>query len=68
MATQKPDIKKASGLARKQKRRMTIKLKDRTWDAAENLETERNVKLMKNPIFFLPFIFLKCESRRIHAQ
>jgi probable addiction module antidote protein len=39
LATQKSDTKKACELARKQKKTMTIKLKTRMWDAAENLET-----------------------------
>jgi hypothetical protein len=35
--------KKASELARKQKRKMTKKLKTRVWDAAENLETDEDM-------------------------
>lgn len=39
MATQKPDVKKASELRGKARRKMAIKLKTCAWDASENLDT-----------------------------
>jgi hypothetical protein len=36
---------------------MTVELKTHTWDGAENLETEGDVRLMESdPIFIPPFI------------